>query len=127
LAKECAWTLIAYEQFSTGLYLKTRRRYNSSMDLQIFLSTLSRVIPNMKASELAKLFVKEIYQLHGLPEVTISNHISRFTGEFCYSILRILVIKEKLSMVFHLEIDGQTEKVNQILKQFLRILMVKKD
>lgn len=62
--------------------------------------------PNIKAQELAKLFVKEIHWLQDLPENIASVHNSRFTRQFEHSILRILVIKEKLSTVFHLKIDG---------------------
>jgi len=36
---------------------------------------------------------------------------------------RMLGIKSKLSMVFHPQIDGQTERVNQELEQYLRILI----
>jgi hypothetical protein len=84
-------------------------------------------IPDMKAPELARLFVKQIYRLYGLPEDIVSNRNSRFMGQFWCSILRILAIKKKLLMAFYPEMDGQTERVNQILEQFLRISMVKKD
>lgn len=84
-------------------------------------------IPDMKAPELARLFIKEIYWLRGLPQDIVSDCDSRFAGEFWHLILWILAIKEKLSMAFHPETDRQTERVNQILEQFLRISMVKKD
>ena len=35
----------------------------------------------------------------------------------------MLGIESKLSMVFHLQIDGQTERVNQELEQYLRMFM----
>lgn len=63
-------------------------------------------IPDRKASELAKLFIKEIYWVDGLPKNIVSNYDNRLTGEFWHSILRILAIKKKLSTVFHLKTDG---------------------
>jgi hypothetical protein len=84
-------------------------------------------IPDTKAPELSRLFVKEIYRLHSLLEDIVSDRHSRFTGEFWHSVLRILTIKEKLSKAFHPETDRQTKRVNQILEQFLRISIVKKD
>jgi len=35
----------------------------------------------------------------------------------------MLEIKSKMSMVFHSQIDGQTERVNQELKQYLRMFI----
>jgi hypothetical protein len=39
-------------------------------------------ISDIKALELTKLFVKEIYGLYGLSENIISNYNSRFIGKF---------------------------------------------
>ena len=36
---------------------------------------------------------------------------------------RILGIESKLSMAFHLQTDGQTERVNQELEQYLRMFI----
>jgi len=36
---------------------------------------------------------------------------------------RVLGIKSKLSIAFHSQIDGQTERVNQELEQYLRMFI----
>jgi len=36
---------------------------------------------------------------------------------------KVLGIESKLSMVFHPQTDGQTERVNQELEQYLRIFI----
>jgi len=69
--------------------------------------------------ELALIFLKEIWGLHGLPETIISDRDARFTSKFCMSLMQVLQVKRNVSSAFHPETDGQTERVNQILEQYL--------
>ena len=72
------------------------------------------------ADDLATLFINNIFKLHGLPKQVISDRgpqfISRFWNAFCSK----LNIKVSLSSAFHPQTDGQTERVNQTLEQYLR-------
>jgi len=70
--------------------------------------------------ELALTFVKGIWRLHGLPESIVSDRDTRFTSKFWTSLMQLLQVKLNLSNAFHPESDGQTEKVNQTLEQYLR-------
>jgi hypothetical protein len=69
--------------------------------------------------ETARLFMDNIYKYHGLLDDIISNRGSQFTSKLWQSLFRILKIKIKLSSIYHLQTDGQTEKVNQVLEQCL--------
>jgi len=69
---------------------------------------------------LALTFVKEICHLHGLPESIFSNRDTRFTSKFWTSLMPLLQVKLNLSSTLYPESDGQTERVNQILEQYLR-------
>ena len=69
--------------------------------------------------ELALTFLKEIWRLHGLPESIISDRDTRFTSKFWMRLMQLLQVKLNVSTAFHPETDGQTERVNQILEQYL--------
>ena len=72
------------------------------------------------AEQLAQLYIKEVFRLHGLPESFVSDRGSVFTSHFWSELTRLLGIKRDLSTAFHPESDGQTERTNQILEQYLR-------
>ena len=70
--------------------------------------------------ELALIFVKEIWCLHGLPESIISDRVTRFTSNFGMSLMQLMQVKFNVSILFHSETDVQTEWVNQTLEHYLR-------
>jgi transposase InsO family protein len=66
------------------------------------------------AENLAKVFVREIWRLHGLPTDIVSDRDSRFTSEFWQSTLTLLGIRPRMSTSFHPQTDGQTEKSQSV-------------
>jgi hypothetical protein len=66
--------------------------------------------------EIARFFMDNIYKYHGLPDDIISDCGSQFTPKFWQSLFKILKVKVKLFFAYHLQTDGQTEKVNQVLE-----------
>ena len=53
----------------------------------------------------------------------MSDRGLQFAVELTKKLNRILGIKTKLSTVFHLQTDEQTEQMNQELKQYLRFFV----
>jgi len=83
-------------------------------------------IPTTKktsAEELARLFKDNVWKLHRLPESIISDRGSQFAAELIRELNRTLEIESKLSTVFHPQTDGQIERVNQELEQYLRMFI----
>ena len=74
------------------------------------------------AAQLADLFLHTIFRLYGLPLDIVSDRGALFTSHFWKSLPQQLDIHFNLSTAFHPQSDGQTERVNQILGQFLRTL-----
>jgi len=72
---------------------------------------------------LARLFRNTIWKLHELLESIISDRGPQFAAGLMKELNGILEIKSKLLMAFYPQIDGQTERVNQELKQYLRIFI----
>ena len=72
------------------------------------------------ASYLAKVFLKEVGKF-GIPEKIISDRDKIFTSHFWRELCQVLQITQGMSTAYHPQSDGQTERVNQILEQYLRI------
>jgi hypothetical protein len=75
---------------------------------------------SITAPELANLYLQHIFRLHGLPMDIVSDCGPVFTAQFWRALTSSLKIKQNLSSAFHPESDGQTERVNQVLEQYLR-------
>ena len=72
------------------------------------------------ASIAADAFLTYIFRLHGLPESIISDRGSQFTSAFWNRLCSLYDIDHSLSTANHPQTDGQTERVNAILEQYLR-------
>ena len=72
-----------------------------------------------RSKDLAKIFVANIWRLHGLPTDIVSDRDRRFHA-FWAEVCDLLDIRRRMSTAYHPETDGQTERVNQTLEQYLR-------
>jgi len=61
--------------------------------------------------------------LHGLPESIISDRGVQFTAGIMKELNNLLGIQTKLSTAYHPQTDGQTERINQELEQYLRVFI----
>jgi len=75
---------------------------------------------NRKAKELAGIFVREIWRLHGLPKRIVSDRDTVFMSSFWQEVMRLLEVALDKSTAYHPQTDGQTERVNQVLQHYLR-------
>ena len=76
---------------------------------------------SMSAADVAALFLREVVRVHGLPESLISDRDTVFTSHFWRRLIELLGIKANRSTAFHPQTDGQTERMNSVLEQYLRI------
>src|SRR5258706_3965728 len=70
-------------------------------------------IKEKSAADLAKLFAKEVWRIHGLPRDIISDRDSWFTSATWREFLAVTGIKFRMSTSFHTPTDGPTERTNQ--------------
>jgi hypothetical protein len=75
----------------------------------------------MDSAEVAKMYYRHVFAGHGLPDDIVSDCGSVFDGEFWRTLQNLTRTKLNMSTVYHLQTDGQTERVNQSIEQFLRI------
>ena len=71
--------------------------------------------------ELAKLFLLHVFSKHRVPSHITSNRGSEFVSHFFRSLGKALDIHLHFTSGYHLEGDGQTERMNQMLEQYLHI------
>lgn len=64
------------------------------------------------AQDVADLFMKEIYRLHGLPSTIILERDACFTSQFWQHLFKSLGTKLTMSTAYHPQMDGQTERLN---------------
>jgi len=74
----------------------------------------------------ARLFLHYVWKLHGLPKHIVSDRGSQFVASFTKELYRLLGIQISSSMAWYPQMDGQTERVNQELNQFLCLFVNKR-
>jgi transposase InsO family protein len=72
--------------------------------------------------EVAQLYMDHVYKWFGLPTKVISDRDPRFTSHFGRSLAQQLKIKQNLSSAFHPQTDGISERKNQWVEQYLRLV-----
>jgi transposase InsO family protein len=72
------------------------------------------------ATGLADLFLNNVFKLHGLPNSIISDRGTQFASDFWGHLCHCLGIAPRLSTAFHPETDGQTERINASMEEYLR-------
>ena len=75
------------------------------------------------AKGLVKLFQDHIWKLHGLPESIVSDRGVQFVAGIIKKLNQLLGIQTKLSIAYHPQTDGQIERINQELEQYLRVFI----
>ena len=66
-----------------------------------------------------KLFLENIWKLHGLRSSIITDRDPVFTSKFWAELMGRLDIRLRKSTACHPQTDGQTKRVNQSLQQYL--------
>ena len=67
-----------------------------------------------------ELFRDHVWCQHGLPSTVVSNCGSVFVSNFLGELYKLLGIKRKMSTAFHPQTDGQMERLNCEINQYLR-------
>jgi len=75
------------------------------------------------AEGLAKLFQNHVWKLHGLSESIISDRGVQFAAGMMKELNNLLGIQTKLLTAYYPQTDGQMERINQELEQYLRVFI----
>lgn len=104
--------------------LPTSGGYDTILVIIDRLSKQAIFIPThdtITSAELARLFVIHVFSKHGVPSHVTSDRGSEFVSHFFRSLGTALDMRLHFTSGYHPEGDGQTERTNQTLEQYLRV------
>ena len=81
---------------------------------------------SVSSLDTAKLYLHHVWKYHGLPTGIVSDRGPQFTSQVMKDICKRLGIQPWLSTAYHSQTDGQTERINQDLQQYLHIFTSEK-
>ncbi|KAJ3002426.1 hypothetical protein NUW54_g5855 [Trametes sanguinea] len=87
------------------------------------LTSMVHLVPTLQtygAAEMAEVVFDHVYKLHGLPERIISDRDTLFTSTFWQKLHALLGTELRLSLSYHPQTDGLTERANRTMTQMLR-------
>ncbi|MBW0502715.1 hypothetical protein O181_042430 [Austropuccinia psidii MF-1] len=96
--------------------------FDSILVLVDRFSKMSIFIPaygKITSLDLTQIFINHVFSNHVLPASIVSDRGSLFVSSFWTQLCQQLKISRDHSTAFHPETDGQTERVNHILEQYL--------
>ena len=102
---------------------KTKSGYDA---ICVFVDKLTKMVhlcpttTDIGAEGTAKLFMQNVWRLHGLPHTLISDRGTQFTSKLFSEVCAHLGVQQALSSAFHPQSDGQTERANRVMEEVLR-------
>jgi hypothetical protein len=110
---EWKWETISMD-FITGLP-KSAKHNDAIMVVVDKLSKYAHFVPvksTCKALDIANIFMREIFILHGMPREIVSDRDTQFPSSFWKSLMAGFETKLLFNTTYHPQTDGQTERVN---------------
>jgi len=87
------------------------------------LTKMSHLIPMQLTSSavvVAKLLHDNVFKLHGLPDSVVSDRDPRLVSNFMQEVWKLWGVQQCLSTAYRPQTDGQTERLNRTLQEYLR-------
>jgi hypothetical protein len=87
------------------------------------LTKMAHFIPTtneIDADGTVSLLMSRVVSAHGLPDDIVSDRDKTLTAQFTQAFMTSLGVTQNLSTAFHPQTDGQTERTNATLEQYLR-------
>ena len=106
---------------------RSNKQHDSIMVVVDKLTKAAHFVPvksTHKAVDIAEIYMREIARLHGFPKAIVSDRYSKFTSNFWKGLFKEFGTDQNLSTAYHLQIDRQTERVNQVIEDMLRMYVM---
>jgi transposase InsO family protein len=108
--------------FIVGLPLTARKKASIWVIVDRLTKTAHFIVVHTTYSvqQYTELYVDHVVHLHGIPKTIISDRGTQFVARFWEQLHECLGTQLIRSSSYHLQTDGQTERINQILEDMLR-------
>jgi hypothetical protein len=109
--------------FIVGLPLTARKKDSIWVVVDRLTKTVHFIAVHTTYSvqQYVELYIDQIVWLHGIPKTIISDRGTQFIARFWVPLHECLGTKLIRSSSYHSQTDGQTERVNQIVEDMLRV------
>ncbi len=113
--------------------------YINSLSLSIFMSITYKyvlvfvdcfikmkhlvLITSIKVEKVINCFYAHIWKHHDLLKLFMSDQDTQFIFDVWKHMCKMLKIDAKLSMMYHSEINDQIERINAVMKHYLRVFV----
>lgn len=117
---DAAWQMVTMD-FVEGL--PTSGNANCIMVVVDKFTLYAHFIPLLHpftATKVATAYMNNVFKLHSLPQVMLSDRDPIFTSKFWKELFEQLGSELRMSSAYHPQTDGQSERVNQCLEIYLR-------
>ena len=101
----------------------TKEEYDSILVIVDKLTKYSHIIPfreKYSAEQLGTIVLDRLIWYHGIPKGITSDRDKLFTSNYWKTLIPLLGTRLRMSTAYHPQTDGQTERTNQSLEQYLR-------
>lgn len=115
------WTHVSLDHI---MGLKEVNGFNTILVVVDRYTKMAHFIPASSSdtsADTARRYIQNVWKLHGAPEQIISDRRPLFAAEFWQSFWSRFGTASDMSTAFHPETDGQTERVNSVTAQYLRL------
>ncbi|CAN4087034.1 unnamed protein product [Withania somnifera] len=122
---EWKWERVTMD-FVSGLP-RTSRGFDSVWVIVDRSTKSAHFIPthsSYSAERPARIYIREVVRLHGVPISIISDRGTQFTSKFWRAVQRDLGTEVHLSTAFHPQTDGRSERTIQILEDMPRACVI---
>ena len=105
------------------IHLQESKGFDSIMVVVDRVSKMAHFVPTRDtatAQEVGRLYFDKVVKHHGMQKSIILDRDPKFTNRFWRALWKKLGTELKISTAFRPQTDGQTERVNLVLQEYLR-------
>ena len=116
------WSSVSID-FITGLPQSGPQQHDAMLVIVDRLTKMAHYIPtheSVTSEGTARLYFDNIFRHHGSPDSLVSDCGTQFTAGFSRPLCKLVGITQNLCTSFHPQTNGQTERDNAILEQYLQ-------